>query len=102
MNTPSTLSPDKPAFDGVTFLADRDGSRLGKQLQAVKAILLDQNPHTLREIAEITGYPESSIGSRIRDCRKDKFGSWIIDRKHIANGLHTYQLKAVPMPQATD
>lgn len=88
-------------FDGETFIEERDHNRLAKQLNDVKAIMLDGKMHFLKELAMLTGHPEASCSSRLRDLRKDKFGSWVIERTYIERGLFGYTMKALPMP-ATD
>lgn len=104
MNTPSTLSPDKPAtqhFDGQTYDHSRDCIRLTGQLAAVKAVMLDAGEHRLSELAMLCGCSEASASARLRDLRKDRFGGWRIIRTHVKNGLFTYRMEAAPMP-ATD
>lgn len=87
-----------PTFDGATFVANRDHTRLSRQLLSIKAIMLDGEPHTLSELSAKVGCSEASASARLRDLRKTKFGGWDVKRKHINNGLHSYTLGASPMP----
>lgn len=81
-------------FDGRTYSPDRDGSRLASQLAAVKALMLDGQWHTLAEIAARSRCSEASASARVRDLRKPRFGSFVIERRRVpdGNGLHEYRL----------
>lgn len=86
----------KSKFDGETFGPEHDLDRLSKQLGRVKALMGDGQWRTLQEIALATGDPESSVSARLRDCRKEKHGGFIVDRRcrgDRANGLFEYQLR---------
>ena len=82
---------DLPLFDGRTYNAGRDGSRLQAQLRAVRAFVSDGEWHTLSEISASTGHPEASVSARLRDLRKPKWGGYDVQRKYLGNGLHTYR-----------
>ena len=79
-------------FDGETIDRKRDTSRLKSQLSDLKRFVADGNWHTLDEIANRLGYPEASISARLRDLRKAKFGSHIIEREYVERGLFRYRL----------
>jgi len=78
-------------FDGETYERDRDHSRLKAQLDSVFAVMKDHNWHTLSEISALTGAPEQSVGARLRDLRKEKFGGHVIERQYIEAGLWHYR-----------
>jgi hypothetical protein len=80
-------------FDGATYNQARDGVRLSSQQQRVLTLMMDGTARTLSEIAKITGDPEASISSRLRDLRKPRFGNYTIERKHVTAGVFTYALK---------
>lgn len=87
----------KPKFDGETFEPAHDLDRLSKQLGRVKELMSDGQWRTLQEIALATGDPESSVSARLRDCRKEKHGGFIVDRRcrgERVNGLFEYQLRS--------
>ena len=67
--------PDRISFGGSTFDPERDGARLHKQLEIVRAMLSDEQPHTLSELAEKAQCSVASASARVRDLRKEKFGS---------------------------
>jgi hypothetical protein len=79
-------------FDGSTYDAARDQVRLSGQLQNVQQVLSDHRWHTLSEIAQRIGGSEAGISARIRDLRKERWGSHKIDRQHISQGLWKYRL----------
>lgn len=80
-------------FGGATYNEQRDGSRLKAQLERVRSYLLSHVWVTLREVAEATGDPESSVSARIRDLRKTQFGAYTIDREYVSRGLWRYRIK---------
>lgn len=83
------------AFDGKTFDADRDTSRLKAQLDEVRYFMF-RNPgwHTLDEIHSGTGHPQASISARLRDLRKTRFGGYVILKRLRGGqrGLFEYHL----------
>lgn len=81
-----------PHFDGETYIASRDHSRLNSQLNKVFNYMNDHGWHSLDEIAQAVGCPQASVSARLRDLRKSKFGGYTIDRTYIDNGLYHYRL----------
>lgn len=79
-------------FDGKTYEPERDGQRLSGQLDRVKRLLLGGGAFTLQEIAERAQVPLGTVGTRIRDLRKERWGSHTIKRTYVSNGLFTYEL----------
>lgn len=82
-------------FDGVTFVPELDGKRLGDQLVAVRTLMLDGLWRTLREISDEVGAPEASVSARLRDLRKPQFGKYSVERRRRGlpgNGLFEYRL----------
>jgi hypothetical protein len=85
-------------FDGETFDGSMDTGRLGNQLQAVLDTMMDGEWWTISDlrqrVEEITGGAPTpqSISARIRDLRKERFGSWEVERKRNDNGLFWYRL----------
>ena len=80
-------------FDGETYDKEIDGERMTTQLELVRDIMSDQRWHRNLEVANKVGCTESGAAARIRDLRKEKFGSWEIVRRRVAhgNGLHEYR-----------
>lgn len=85
--------------DGATFDPDQDTVRLSQQADDVWAFMLDGAWHTLRSISRVTGHPEASVSARLRDFRKERFGSHQVQRQRSAKGEHAYRL--VPNAQRT-
>jgi hypothetical protein len=81
-------------FDGKTFVPQRDGIRLTAQYDRVFDVMKDKEWRSLSDIAKITNDPEASISARLRDFRKEKFGAYTVERRHVANGLYEYRLAA--------
>lgn len=82
----------RPArFDGPD-LTDGDHVRLTGQLARVVAFVRDQKWHTLAEISAATGAPEASVSAQLRNARKERFGAFNIERRHVGHGLYEYRL----------
>lgn len=90
------MSDEPPTlFDGVTFEEMLDGTRLTRQLDAVRALMLDRQWRTLREIAVRVGGSEAGVSARLRDLRKPGHGSHTVHRRRRGDpteGLFEYQL----------
>lgn len=82
----------KLKFDGETIDDDRDTDRLNCQLYKVAKFMQDGAWRTLDSIAFHTGAPEASVSARLRDLRKPKFGSHIIERRYVTKGLFEYRM----------
>ena len=80
-------------FDGETYDEELDGERMTTQLELVREIMSDQRWHRILEVANRVDCSESGAAARIRDLRKEKFGSWEIARRRVAHGkgLHEYR-----------
>lgn len=81
-------------FDGETFDRQQDGPRLSRQLESVFDLMQDGKWRTLREIAASTKKPEASVSARLRDLRKERFGSWNVQREGLGDGLFRYRVVA--------
>ena len=60
-------------FDGDSYDRDRDGPRLNSAIRRVFALMKDEQPHTLQEIAEYADCSEAGASARFRDFRKPRF-----------------------------
>lgn len=47
---------------------------------------------TIHDVAEATGYSESSASALMRDFRKDKFGGHALERRHVDGNLYAYRI----------
>ena len=92
MRTPSLFGM-APRFDGAVYDPALDHDRLSKQLGRVFALIRDGQWRTLRDIAESTGDPESSISAQLRHLRKARFGSYTIDRRRTTATGATYEYR---------
>jgi len=98
--TQPDLFTRQPAFDGATFEPAKDAERLTGQLATVREYMLAANLYaigetwySLAEIASGTGYPEGSISARLRDLRKSKFGSYLVERRRRSPGTFEYRVR---------
>ena len=93
MHRDSSTPQDVGFRDGATFDYARDARRLAGQHARVLAFLRDSQWHTLSQIAEATGDPEASVSARLRDLRKPRFGSYVVERQYVERGLFRYRLR---------
>ena len=91
-------TPPPPPGDreGATYDHDRDYVRLNKQAFDVWRVMSDGRWHTIPEIGKVTGHTDRGISARIRDFRKEKYGSHTVHGENISGGLWRYRL--VPNP----
>jgi len=81
-------------FSGADYHAGRDQARLSTQLERVKDSMIDGQWRTLQQIADQAQAPQTSVSAQLRNLRKPEFGSWLVDRRHIEQGLYEYRLRA--------
>jgi CRP-like cAMP-binding protein len=79
-------------FDGADYIHSRDSKRLGTQMEQIRDFMEGKGYLTLQEIADATGNPPASVSAQLRNLRKERFGSRIIDKKYVSNGLYSYKL----------
>ena len=79
-----------PAYD-----AEIDQPRLGRQLEAIKTLMLDNGWYTLAEIEAATSFPQASISANLRHLRKSQFGKYQMEkrRREPDGGVWVYRLK---------
>jgi len=83
-------------FDGVAYDPEFDQIRLTKQYDKVEKLMLDRNWRTLKEISSITKAPEASVSALLRDFRKKRNGSQVVEmrsRGARSKGLFEYRLQ---------
>ena len=82
-------------FDGETYDPELDEERLSEQHARVSSLMSDFVWRTLSEISKATKDPEASVSARLRDLRKKRFGSWVVEhrcRGVAKNGLWEYKI----------
>lgn len=67
--------------------------RATSQRETVFNVMLSGKWYTLQKLEQLTGYPQASISSRLRDFRKKEFGGHTVKRRNLGNGLYEYKLK---------
>lgn len=83
---------DDVRFNGADYVPERDNARLTGQLLRVWNVVSNGGWHTLKEISQKTGDPEASVSAQLRHLRKDRFGGYTVERKHIQMGLYKYRV----------
>ncbi len=78
-------------FRGETYDAERDGKRLRRLLDRVEAFMSDRQWHRLPAIQAACGGTEASVSARLRDLRKFRHGSHLIERRNVAGGVWEYR-----------
>lgn len=86
-------------YNGPEYVPERDNERLDTQLGRVKTCMADGDWRTLQQIADATGDPVASISAQLRHLRKRRFGSHVVERRHLGNGLFTYRVMPPPDPE---
>lgn len=84
-------------FDGRTYEPTHDQARLCSLLDNVRNLMLDGRWRTLGAINRIVGGTEASISARLRDLRKERFGSFTVERRRegeAKRGLFSYRVIA--------
>lgn len=79
-------------FGGSTYHSRLDRKRLTGQLEKVRSLMSDQQWRTLGEIVLIAGGSEAGVSARLRDLKKDQFGSYHVQKQNLGNGLWKYRV----------
>lgn len=80
-------------FDGKTYVAAQDSDRLSSQLATVKMLMEDGEWRTLDDIAFMVAGSIAGISARLRDLRKPRYGSHMVERRRCQHpGLFEYRL----------
>ena len=85
--------------DGFTYSAKDDKKRLKSQFSKVKRLMRDGKWRTLTEIQQAVGGSEPSISARLRDLRKSRHGTNLVDKRRRGvpeTGLYEYRLTVNP------
>lgn len=83
-------------FDGADYVPEFDRERLTGQILRIFELMEDEQFRSLQEIQEATGDPQASISAQLRNLRKERFGSHVINRRRRGDrekGLFEYQLQ---------
>ena len=82
-------------FNGPVYDPELDQERLSKQIGRVYAAMSDNTWHTLSELEAVTTDPQASISAQLRHLRKERFGSYTIEKRRRGDetsGLWEYRL----------
>jgi DNA-binding MarR family transcriptional regulator len=89
------LELENVKFDGSDIDSEKDNLRLAGQLKVIYDLVKDGKYRTLREIEDETNYPQSSISAQLRNLRKERYGSFNIEKRSRGdreNGLFEYRI----------
>jgi DNA-binding CsgD family transcriptional regulator len=95
INAAQVRQVEEEDYNGPVYEREHDNSRLSKQHIAIFNLMSDGKWRTLKEIALVLGYPESSISAQLRHLRKPRFGSHTVNKEirgERKKGLYQYQL----------
>lgn len=73
-----------------------DREKLVTQLDRIKEFMLLSGWKSLREIADLLKYSESSVSAQLRHLRKPRFGSYVVSRRRRGDrksGLFEYKVR---------
>ena len=73
-----------------------DAPRLGKQLEAVRALMRDGHWRTLETIAQLVNGSEAGVSARLRDMRKEAHGAWLVEKRRTADNSGLWEYSAHP------
>lgn len=79
-------------FGGSTFVPSLDCKRLTGQLEKVRSLMADEQWRTLSEIVLVVGGSEAGVSARLRDLKKEQFGSFRVQKRNTGNGLWQYRV----------
>ena len=80
-------------FDGPCYDPALDRERLTKQIGLIFDLVKDGLWRSLKQIADITGFPEASISAQLRHLRKPRFGGHVVEKRRIKDtGTWVYRL----------
>jgi len=82
--------------DGATYDHEQDGARLCQQQQDVWNVMRTGHWYSLTMLSAMTGHPPQSVSARLRDFRKERFGSHTVDRKRYGLYRGTFVYRLVP------
>lgn len=80
-------------FDGTTIREDPDAPvRLTGQMLRVWECVKDGSWWTLPDLASAARGTEAAVSARLRDLRKPRHGSHVVEREHLGGGVWRYRL----------
>lgn len=93
------MTTDPHLFSGDTYEPEHDYQRLSTQLANVFKLMADGQWRTLGVIAWEVGGSEGGVHARLRDLRKEKWGSYTVERRRVKqrrvrSGMFEYRLIA--------
>ena len=84
-----------PDFAGPAYERDHDHARLTSQLDRIYLVMSDHHWRTVGDIGEVTGDPGASILAQLGHLRKERFGSYLVEKRirgRRQDGLYEYRV----------
>lgn len=98
--------PNEARFAGDDYDPAQDDERLRGQIGRIHALMSDHRWRTVEEIREVTGDPAASILAQLGHLRKERFGSYLVEKRSRGErsaGLYEYRVggkgEGVPRPR---
>jgi hypothetical protein len=80
-------------FDGADYDPKLDKERLTGQIRRVYDAMKDGRWRTVEQIVDMTGDPANSVQAQLRNLRKERFGSYLVERRRVtASGLYEFRV----------
>jgi predicted transcriptional regulator len=71
---------------------ESDELRFKQQVVRVAAYMADSQWRSLRAIAAALNLPVQSVSARLRDLRKERYGTHEVERRPLMKGVYEYRL----------
>jgi hypothetical protein len=81
-------------FKGTDYEPQRDEKRLSTQHKRVRTAALEWPGQwfTMQALAEYVGEPPGSVERQVRYLRDEKFGGYIVEKRHKHGGTFEYRV----------
>jgi hypothetical protein len=63
-----------------------------KGLYKLLSVVKDGKWRTIKQLSDATGNIPTAASANMRNLRKAKYGGYIIERRHLGNGLYEYRM----------
>ena len=87
--------PDPASFAGDDYDPALDDARLSGQIRRIYEVMKDGHWRTIDNIHVLTGDPQASILAQLGHLRKERFGSYLVEKRSVGErerGLYEYRV----------
>ncbi len=89
-------SAPQPHFSGPAYDPAKDQARLATQLETIRDLMLDGVWLSLAEIKAATGHGEASISAQLRHLKKERFGSYRLEKRRRGENAGMWEYRILP------